>query len=332
MHYARHRRFTEQRISIASRIPSTALEGSFVVVTDTPLGAIDRAGVLGPAAEEAATHTDPDAPTQRGSPDPRGIAANPNVLEPWLKRRPTEVTYVAPEGRTARWVANLFRVPHAKLAALNPDLDLDRALKPDTAVVVYRHEPGARSRSVGEPDQGQVENGAPLPDGDGRLLKAPRGKMWGTRRTVALLDTVLRTWARLEPKADPILVGPMSLPKGGKLAPHQTHQSGRDVDLGYPQVRDPDQKYNWRDMTARNLDVRRTWRLLHLLRATGALERVFIDREIQKLLYDAAVAKNWLSDAELAEWLQYPRAPGDGDPLVQHVPQHVDHLHVRFTP
>ncbi len=320
----------------------TDIEGSFVVVTDAPLGAIDRAGVLEEQAdaepeedglaEQAPSPTgDEGVAADRGPPDPRGIAARPTVLEPWLKRRPTEVRFTLTRERSARWVANFFRIPHGRMEALNEGLDLDKTLKPETELVVYRHEPEKRSRSVGKANRGTVEHGAPMPDGEGRILKAPRGTMWGTRRTVALLDTVLRAWARLEPKADPVLVGGMSLPKGGKLEPHQTHQAGRDVDLGYPQVRDPAKRYNWREMDARNLDVRRTWRLLHLLRATGELERVFIDRELQKILYEAAVQKNWLSDAQLAQWLEYPRAPGDGSPLVQHVAGHVDHLHVRFA-
>jgi murein endopeptidase len=318
----------------------TELEGSFVVVTDASLGAIDRAGVLQEqAGDEAEQEAAPQATVldgaepeaARGPPDPSGIAASATALEPWVRRRPTEVKYALTSERSARWVANLFRVHHVRMEALNEGIDLDRTLKPQTEILVYRHDPEQRSRSIGKANRGRVDNGAPLPDGEGRLLKAPRGKMWATRRTVALLDTVLRAWPRIEPRADPILVGAMSLPKGGKLAPHQTHQSGRDVDLGYPQIREPDEQYNWRDMDARNLDVRRTWRLLHLLRATGELELVFIDRALQKLLYDTAVQKNWLSDPQLAEWLEYPRAPGEGTPIVQHVPGHVDHLHVRFT-
>jgi murein endopeptidase len=217
------------------------------------------------------------------------------------------------------------------LQELNPELDLDKELKPGTEFLIYRRDPKVDSRSIGSPERGQISGAAPLPEGEGRIIKATPAKTWATRRTVGLLDAVLRAWPKLEPHGDPLLVGNMARRRGGKLPPHHTHQSGRDVDLGYPQVRNANETYNWRDMSAANLDGRRTWRLLHLLKATGELQAIFIDRSLQKALYDYAIAHNILSKQDLTAWLEYPRAPGNGSPIVQHVPGHVDHLHVRFT-
>jgi hypothetical protein len=322
----------------------TDFEGSFVVVTDDDPGVIrvhpedqkDSGGEAaadedGPQAEVAAEAQDSVEPGSEPEPDARGISASPRSVEPWQKRQPDEVTYTVKRGGTARFVANLFQIFHSEMQALNPDVDLDRELKPGTELVVYRHDPEEPSRSIGKPERGSIEHAAPLPDGEGRILKATPRRMWATRRTVGLLDAVLRAWPQLEPHARPLLVGNMSLRKGGPLKPHQTHQSGRDVDLGYPQLEDGDEPYNWRDMDARNLDVRRTWRLLHLLEATGEVDVVFMDRSLQQLLYEYAVENNLLSAEDLAAWLEFPRPVGDGSAKVQHVPGHVDHLHVRFT-
>ena len=321
----------------------TAFSGSTVVVTDEPLGIVrahsERASVVeGASAEvdkpavtsstqaQAAAADDTSAP-----PDPRGIRAAARSIEAWQKRQPTEVRYAIKRGGTARFVANLYEIYHSEMEALNQELDLDKELKAGTEVVIYRHVPGKESRSIGSPSRGRIQGSAPLPPGDGRIIKAKRARTWATRRTIGLLDAILRAWPKLEPQADPILVGTLSQRKGGPLPPHGSHQSGRDVDLGYPQLPAPGQPYNWRDMGAGNLHLRRTWRMLHLLRATGEVEAIYVDRSLQKLLYDHARKHNLISETDLAAWLEYPRAPGQGQPLVQHVPGHLDHLHVRFT-
>ncbi|MGB1014961.1 MAG: penicillin-insensitive murein endopeptidase, partial [Nannocystaceae bacterium] len=127
------------------------------------------------------------------------------------------------------------------------------------------------------------------------------------------------------------LVGNMSARDGGRLKPHSTHQSGRDVDLGYIQKWDGKEELNWRKMGSQNLDAAQTWVLLQTLVATGAVEVVFIDSKLQKLLFDYA-REQGVSKERLATWLEYPRRPGTADGvLVQHVAGHDDHLHVRFS-
>jgi hypothetical protein len=88
---------------------------------------------------------------------------------------------------------------------------------------------------------------------------------------------------------------------------------------------------NWREMTGANLDAGQTWALLQLLAQTGAREGIFIDRSIQKLLYDHAIAAKLLSKQSLQAWMEYPHPTGSGSPLIVHVPGHTDHLHVRFA-
>jgi murein endopeptidase len=226
-------------------------------------------------------------------------------------------------------VANLFKVFHHEIVALNPGLDLEGQLRPGTAVTVYR-KPRDPSESIGLPSAGSLENGIPLPEGPGRTILALPYKTWGTARTVALLDGVLRQWAERKRGVQPILVGNLSSRHGGRLAPHSTHQSGRDVDLGYVQRLQRGEEHNWREMTADNLDAQQTWALIDLLLQTGAVEVIYIDRALQKLLYDHAKERGLMSSGQLAELMEYPKAVGQGSPLIQHVPGHTDHLHVRF--
>jgi len=324
----------------------TRFRGSYVVVTDTDLNVIGKPAREGDTAESPdgaeTAASEEETPNRQGeayeatqgeedAPESYGIGATPKSLEPWQRRQPTEVKYTVKRGGSARFVANLYGIFHHEMQDLNPDLDLDAELAPDTEITVWRLDAEVPSLSVGYPSDGSLEGGVPLPGGTGRVLKATPRKPWAPRRTIGLLDSVLRAWPRVEPRADPLLVGNLSARKGGKLSPHHTHQSGRDVDLGYPQERREGEVYNWRDMSAQNLDARRTWRLLHLLRATGELEVVFIDRALQKLLYDFASSRNLLSKAELGTWLEYPQPTGKGNPVVQHVAGHVDHLHARFA-
>ena len=244
---------------------------------------------------------------------------------------PSEVVYRVQSGGTLRNIANLYKIYHHEIEALNPGIELDRELSPGTPVVVYRAQED-KSESVGVPSHGSIEGAIPMRDGPGRLLKAIPWKRWGTAATVTIMDEVLRTWAERFPDARPILVGNLSAPRGGRLRPHSTHQSGRDVDLGYPQLPGTEDEYNWRDMSERNLDVPATWELLKILAETGAIEVVLMDRSLQKLLYEYAKVERNVSEAALGRWLEYPKRPGQAaDALVQHVPGHIDHMHVRVA-
>jgi murein endopeptidase len=250
---------------------------------------------------------------------------------PWTEqaRAPKEVTYTVRHGGSIKNVANLFKIFHHEIQALNPGVDLERALPPQTRVVVYRKPEGAQSESVGLPSAGSLEGGVPMPEGPGRQLKAIPWKAWATEHTVALLDRVLRQWSA-EGHAQPVLVGNMSARTGGRLDPHSTHQSGRDVDLGYPQKLPAGEELNWREMSDANLDRDETWALLKLLVSSGEVEAIYIDRSIQKLLYDHAVATGLMSKRALREWMEYPRGSGTAGTLIQHVKGHIDHMHVRF--
>ncbi len=260
-------------------------------------------------------------------------AAEPIAIDPeWAKElgAPQTVMYTVRHGGTLENVANLYKLYHHQILALNPGIDLKKELPSGSKVVVFRHKEGRESASVGFPGRGRLEGAVPMPEGPGRILKMIPWKSWGTPQTVAVMDGVLKEWARQYPDADPVLVGNMSAPEGGKLRPHSSHQSGRDVDLGYMQKPGLEKEYNWREISARNLDASKTWDLLRLLAKTGAVEIIYIDQDIQRALYDHALKQENMSKATLRRWLEYPTSGGTRA-LVQHVKGHVDHLHVRIA-
>ena len=55
------------------------------------------------------------------------------------------------------------------------------------------------------------------------------------------------------------------------------------------------------------------------------MERVFVDREVQRQLYDYARGQG-----EDREWLDSLLGRWGGEALVQHERRHLDHMHVRF--
>ena len=123
----------------------------------------------------------------------------------------------------------------------------------------------------------------------------------------------------------PIIVGDISAFGGGPLKRHESHQGGRDVDLGL--YYKPGKGTWYTPGTAANLDLPRNWALLRALLARTDVERVFLDIRIQRLLYKQA-----LSIGEDKGWLDrvFQFARGARDAVIQHLPKHRTHFHVRF--
>ncbi|MFK7984414.1 MAG: penicillin-insensitive murein endopeptidase [Sandaracinaceae bacterium] len=88
------------------------------------------------------------------------------------------------------------------------------------------------SRSLGAANHGRLEDGVQLDETRGLRLRSGPGGRWGTAELVGLIQ---RAAARVqdEEPGPPLLVGHLSGPRGGPLRPHESHQSGRDADLGF---------------------------------------------------------------------------------------------------
>ena len=165
------------------------------------------------------------------------------------------------------------------------------------------------------------------------VLKRQRNA-WGTNETVEqLLEAVQAVCSskRLKRKTGrkvipPIVIGDLSAKKGGFLPPHKSHQNGRDADVGYYHKGTKKLK-DFKSATRDNIDLRLTWALLDQMLKQDAVEYIFVDRKIQKWLYDWAL-KQGVKKKRLRSIFQYPK--GKGRVVIRHEPGHLNHFHVRF--
>jgi murein endopeptidase len=142
--------------------------------------------------------------------------------------------------------------------------------------------------------------------------------------------------------AGPLIVSDMSTYRGRAFGSHDSHQSGRDVDVWLPLRMQPDgatvrgvrieadEEPDFRLLSAQrasDVDWPATWELVKALIRTGEVQYIFLSRSRQRHLYRAAKADGHDARA-LGEVLQYPRRAQTA--IVRHAPDHTRHLHVRF--
>jgi murein endopeptidase len=274
------------------------------------------------------------SPSPSGSGDETALkrseaADTSNLEEPKPNRaKGREITYTITRGGSLRQVANLYKLYHHEIIALNPGIDPDAQLGPNTELVVFR-DAGRDSESIGLPHDGRLSGGWPMPDGPGRKIMAERWKTWASRSTVEQLDHALTRWADLQPAGPHVLVGNLSTRSGGPLDPHKSHQSGRDADLSYIAKWDGKSAVTWQHVTPETIDPELTWKLLRLLVKENQVEAFYIDRSLQRVLLAHAQKTGIIRNSRLAQWLEI--AGGGDEALIRHVPGHKDHFHVRLA-
>lgn len=93
--------------------------------------------------------------------------------------------------------------------------------------------PSSESASRGVPDRGRLTRGAPLEETPHLFVRASRrNARYGTAELVGLIQRVAAAVSELHP-GPKLVVGDLSRPSGGRSPPHRSHQSGRDVDIGF---------------------------------------------------------------------------------------------------
>lgn len=183
------------------------------------------------------------------------------------------------------------------------------------------------SRSTGQVTAGGLENGCRMaPSGPGFV--AVNRNSWGTDETISLLQLAARQQAQEFPGSPPLVIGAISKQDGGNYPPHKSHQSGRDVDIGYPHTGRV-QPRQFMATDAGNIDTERLWSVLESWLSTGRLSFVFMDYDLQAVLYQDLQAVGY-SEAQLDPIFQYPAGPAVARGLVRHAAGHADHFHVRF--
>ncbi|MBM4358639.1 MAG: penicillin-insensitive murein endopeptidase [Deltaproteobacteria bacterium] len=180
------------------------------------------------------------------------------------------------------------------------------------------------SLSLGTPAAGGLVNAVPM-SSTPHWTVVDGSANWATTETVDYLTRALTKVYEKHPTAPPVQVGHLSSKSGGPLSPHRSHQSGRDVDVGYFYRQTGGTWY--RRANAENLDATRSWELVRALVTETDVEYVFINLSVQKLLKEHA-----LRIGEEPAWIDSLFQYGSTAPssIIRHVDGHDTHLHVRF--
>ncbi len=154
-----------------------------------------------------------------------------------------------------------------------------------------------------------------LPDRPALYKRWNPFRSWGTP---ALVDAVIEATglvASKYPDSDPVFVGDLSTRRGGALPPHRYHHDGRSADVGLFRDGGKQPVAGFEPLWSSELDLQRTWTLIHGLLETGRVEHILLDQGHIDTL------KRWLLD-EGRLWAY--------EGIVRHAPRHRDHLHVRM--
>jgi hypothetical protein len=221
----------------------------------------------------------------------------------------------------------------------------DKAGKPGAATRAARTTSALRARdrlelrelatgqSIGEPWQGRLQHPTQLLPGEGYVIRRP-ARSFGTATTVELVERAISETLEAFPDEHVLAIGDISAESGGTITQHRSHQSGRDIDVGLFYNEQPaGYPASFIHADEDNLDCAATFKLLENFLATtdedGGVQMIFLDFDVQGILYAWAL-DHGISEHRLARIFQYPHGRGSSAGIVRHVPNHDNHMHVRF--
>ena len=178
------------------------------------------------------------------------------------------------------------------------------------------------SISIGLPSIGRIVNSQPFPKNDDAWTVVCPSRTYGTEETISYVTTAIAEVIRQYPEGTPLRINDIGLPNGGYLQPHQSHQAGRDVDLGFYYGNNGPDRGPW--AVQHNLDLDRNWALIRAFITETDVQVILTDSSIIKRLYDHALKKG-----EDKAWLESVFHAGTRS-LLRHARGHRDHFHVRF--
>ena len=240
-------------------------------------------------------------------------AASPGAPRPAVPQtqRPApslqSIAWTSPTRSTLDELARAWSIPRAVLAELNPDLRKQTWIAAGVAVVVYADTQGASS-SVGPPNDGKLIGAVPLPEGGAWAFPEDRTRAFATAETIAAITAALEAYGAQFPDAEPVQVGDLSARRGGPIYGHESHQSGRDVDVRLVL-----------DRTGEGFDAERNWFLVKTVIDGGEVDSIFLNRTEQAWLRSAAEAD--VGGAEADRYFA----------VISHEPGHTIHMHIRFA-
>lgn len=224
---------------------------------------------------------------------------------------------------------------HAEAHSEPSDEDLERIARMPRHAISANMEP-AQSVSVGYPNRGLLRYGVRVND-DKRLLvkEGSTRTRHGTAELVRIIEHGAHEVAFRYPGAR-LTVGDLSRKTGGRFYPHKSHQSGRDVDLGFYMLsrsKEPIQVHRFLSMNGKNVafgqgemyrfDSVRNWALIEALLShpTIDVQHVFVVNSVKRSLLREAVRQSAAPETILKakRVISQPR----------HGAPHRTHFHVR---
>jgi len=175
------------------------------------------------------------------------------------------------------------------------------------------------SISVGFVHSGRMVNSVQFPAGEEWIVVSPE-RTWATQETIDALIRAIREVRAEHPKAPRLRVNQISASDGGYMRPHKSHQSGRDVDLGFYYPTEEPIRVRERE---RHIDLALNWALIKALVVHTDVQMILVDKRVQKVLREYA-----LTHGEDAKWVDSLFL--GNSPLIKHARGHRDHFHVRF--
>lgn len=257
----------------------------------------------------------------------------------------TKVRYRVQEGEGWMDVSAKFLVEHRDLHAYNwstrdlhPGKELvlwvdpgwPRTIHPgEGPPVPERFDLLTGARSVGRPNRGRLEAGILLPESDLYTRKSPSSGLYGSSHTIEQLHRAFAIFRHDAGYEGNVIIGAISRRRGGRFAPHLSHQSGRDVDIRLP--RWPSVPSSVSSASPDEIDWYATWYLVKSFIATGEVATIFLDVSRHRNLYEAARAMGETSES-LESVIKWPRWSGGvrPGPVVRHSDGHDTHIHVRI--
>ena len=217
------------------------------------------------------------------------------------------------------------------LTILNTGLKENTVLTPGQKILVEaRMSSEPVPYSSGKANRGRIRNARLMPEGEGYFLRNIRTHEWGTNITIQSLMTAFHLYAEQYPDGPAINLGDISKRRGGKASPHKSHQSGRDVDIGF--VHTPEAtlkaKQHFTRADEENLDIEKTWFFIKTLIQTGNVQQIYVDTTVQKLLWTAA--REELTPEQRDIIFSWPHRSTSSSAIFQFWPGHRNHFHVRF--
>lgn len=206
-----------------------------------------------------------------------------------------------------------------------------RTVKPKMKLRFYG--PKVEPESIGRPSNGRLVGGVNIdPDGDnkgiGWVISAHREGTWATPETIRAVKACIAQYRNTfkRSKADPVAIGDLSKRHGGPFPPHKSHQSGRDVDIGYiltKRAKDPE-RGELRRATPETLDLQKQWFLTKCFLDRQDTQVIFMETSIAKALR-AYIEKTYKRQRmTMRKYLKL------FDEIVATDEEHVTHMHVRF--